>query len=230
MIDEQNDFLAFLKRYSIPVAALLYILAFLVQLKEYADKIGLKVLAIAVLIISVAWAVYVWTAKRVTVIEPVSILPKFSKRVRLASLLSIPLAAIPVWFSLQPAKPFSIPQLAIKIVNKRAEGVGVSRVGEFYVTAPATPATDDVVANGRFRLHQRGETSESSGEIVVPASGELMLFAEFLNPTKFKPLLDGGDLSFRVIVWQADGHMLTEDGIPFDAKQISKGYIKLEAQ
>jgi hypothetical protein len=88
---------------------------------------------------------------------------------------------IPVWFALQPVKPFSIPRLAIKIVNKKAEAIGIYRAGEFYVTAPATPAMDDLVANGKIRLYQRDETPEASGDIVVPASGELMLFAEFLT-------------------------------------------------
>lgn len=228
--NETNGFMAFLKHYSVPVAAIIYILAFVVQLKEYSDKLGWRVLSIVVLLMSVIWTFYVWTAKRLTLIEPASLIPRFGKRARLASVLSLPLACVPVWYSLQAPPPFSMPPLAIKVINQKDQNVSIRRTGEFFITAPASPMMDTVVGSGKVRLYQIGEASPSDQNLVVPANNELMVFAEFLNPAKFKHMLSAGDLSFRIVILQSDGKMLTREGIPFEATQLNTGYIELNTR
>ena len=216
-----------LKRYAVPLVALVYILGFAAKLHEYADTLGWRVLSIASFALATAWTAYVWSAKELTIVQPQMLRPRYGLSLRAMAILLAAVTLIPVWFSLQPVPEFRVPALEVHLANQTTADVALAAHGEFYLTAPKTPAMDVQVASGRLRL--RRVTSDPSGShaLVVPAGGELSLVAEVLNPRRFERLLASRELSMRIVIFQANGPMLTKGGILFDSEVLSTSYVEM---
>lgn len=219
-----------MERILIPVATFLYVLSFAVKLHEYTDKLGLRAVVVVAFLLLLIWVIYIWTSRRPSTVEPSTSFPRFGTKVRIASIFLIALAALPVCWAFRPVQPFSIPELAMKLVNKSNGDVAIHYMGEFFLTVPQTPVIDTQVAAGRTRLYPAGEESVDKQEIGVPAQGELVLFVEFLNPSEYRTFLEAGNTTLRIVVFQSDGKMLTKAGIPFTKKTLAEGYIVLNTR
>lgn len=224
-----SEFRGFVERITFPVAMFLYLLWFLVKLHEYTYKLGLKLVTLTAFLLTLIWVVYVWRSKQPSTTEPSTFLPRFGTKVRIASIFLVVLAALPVLWSFRPVPTFSIPELMIKLVNESTSDVAIYYMGEFFLTVPQTPATDTQVASGRIQLH-RTEGSVDDQKLVVPAQGELVLFAEFLNPSEYRTFLKAGKTILRIVIFQSDGKMLTKAGIAFIKQMLAERYIVLDTR
>jgi hypothetical protein len=65
-----TPFLDFLKRSAAPAGALVYLLAFVAQIHDYADKLGWRIVFVLILCLAVAWCAFSWTAREMTLVEP----------------------------------------------------------------------------------------------------------------------------------------------------------------
>lgn len=224
----KESFMDSLKQYTVPVAAAVYVLGFAAKLHEYIDKIGWRITSVAFLLLGVAWAVYVCSAIEMSVIEPRAQLRKFNAKHRWVAAFIVVASAAPVWFAIQPAAPFRVPPLGVKISNPTNAIVGIAEFGEFYLTAVSSPAMDTQVGAGKLRFIDVSNPNASA--LTVAPGAEIALLAIVVNPLRFKALLETEELSMRLVVFQTDGTLLTRAGVPFDANELGSSYVALTAR
>ena len=224
----KQSFMDALKNYTVPLVAAVYVLGFAAKLHEYIDKIGWRLTSVAFVLTAGAWVAYVWSSTELTVIEPRTQRKRFGVRPRWLAILLLLATAVPVWFAIQPTEPFRIPSLGVKISNPTAAPVIISEFGEFYLTAVSSPATDTQVAAGRIRLTNVANPKAAS--LSVAPGAEIPLLATVVNPLRFKKLLEAGELSMRLVIYQTDGKLLTKSGVPFEANELESSYVTLNAK
>ena len=229
-VKSQSDFKSFLGRIGVPVVTFVYVLSFFVKLREYTDKLGLKVVVVVAFLVLSIWVVYIWKSKRPSIVDPSTSVRRFGAKVRIVSIFLIVLAVLPVWLAFHAGESFSIPELAIKLVNESNNDVSIHYMGDFFLTVPLTPVMDTQVATGRIRFHRVTRQSLDEQQMVIPARGELVVFAEFLNPFGYRAFLEAGNTALRIVVLQSDGKMLTQEGTPFAKRTLAKGYIVLNTR
>lgn len=229
-MEKTSGFIGFLKRIFVPIVAFLYLLSFVVKLHEYTRELGFRILVLTAFSLLALWTVYVWKSRQLTKVEPRTHVPKFGIRVRIASIILVFLGAIPVWWSVHPARPFSIPAIAIRLVNGSDSDITIRRIGEFFLSAPRTPLSDALVAAGRIRLYRKDEESLAQRELVVKAQSELSVFAEIVNSSEYRAFLEAENTSLRVVVFQTDGTMFTHGGVPFDRQTLLRSRIVLQSR
>lgn len=224
---DSQSFMDTLKRWTIPLAPLLYVLGFALKLHEYADKLGWRVVAIAAFVVAIAWTVYVWSAKDMTIVEPRTLRPRYGGIPKAVAFVLVVGTAIPVWFSLQLVPEFRVPPLGVRISNPTKSAVQLKAYGEFHLSAVQTPGMDVEVASGRLILREAAAGAFDSNRLSVPPGGELSVIADVVNPQRFERMLLTRELSMRVIIFQSDGGSLTKGGIPFDADVLATSYVTL---
>ena len=221
----KDNFLEALKQYTVPVAAAVYVLGYAAKLHEYIDKVGWRVASVAILLLGVAWAVYVWSATEISLIEPRVQRRKFNSKHRWGAVLLAAASAAPVWFAIQPVAPFRIPSLVVEISNPTNAPVEIVQLGEFYLTAVSSPLMEAQVAAGKIRFVD--VENPKSSTLVVPPGGRIELLAVVINPLRFKQFLEAEEFSMRIIAMQTNGTTLTRADIPFDANELKSSYIEI---
>lgn len=219
-----SPFVEFLKKLAAPIGALVYLLAFAAQIHDYADRLGWRVLFLVVLCLSIAWCVYVWTARELTIIEPRRLRRSYGRWVRFGAIATIGLSVLPLGYSLRPAPIF--PLMPIHLVNATDSTVSVSRHGEFFISVPATPMTNMQVASGRITILD--SDSADQRYVSVLAGETRQVFAEFVNSNRLLPMLEAGDHSVRFVFYQEDGQLLTQGGVWLTHDNIADRYLLLE--
>jgi len=189
------------------------VLATLVKIRDTARSAGWRLASIAVLLLAIAWLVYVLLAKEKTTLEPVSHLPKFRKWTRLLSATLVMLAAVPVIAAFWPKPPVEDIRFTFWTKNVSGSNVALLPEGEFYLTAPWTPATDIHVSTGKFRIAD--EARSQDGLIVIATNKEYLVELEIINPARHLEHFHQGDLDMRVVFFRSNGKMITKASIPF---------------
>ena len=85
-----------------------------------------------------------------------------------------------------------------------------------------------MVASGRIELYKISDKTYRKTELVVPANGELVVYAHISNPLKYRSLLEMEDTNMILTIYQGNGEMISKQGIPFDRGTLGKYYIVLK--
>jgi len=173
-------------------------------------------------------AVHILFAQEESQIYPNTKFYRYKSRSKKTILIIFILLTIFVLFFLRPSPPFTIPDLEIKIVNNGTQDVIISNRAEFFLTYPETPLSDVMVASGRIELYKIDNKTIRKNELMVLASGELVVYAHISNPLNYRSLLEMGDTNMILIIYQGNGEMINERGIPFDRDTLGNYYIVLE--
>jgi len=225
-VDNENSasFMDLLKQLSVPASALLYLLAFITQLREYAAGLGWLIVFVAVLLLAVAWCAYTWTAKEKTTVEPSQLKRKHGTWARWGAIASVVLVLVPLAYLFR----FEIISLrmAIRLENSTEKEISVSRFGEFYLTKQETPGSHVQVENGRIVLIERDEND--SDYISVPSGSTKSVFGEFSKSKRIYPFLAKGDYAVDFNIHQKDGQSLLHQNARFSHENLEKRYLLLE--
>jgi len=212
-----------LERLGIPIVAFLYAMTVAVQIGNAFDKLGWRLTSILILLLSIGWAVYVWTAKRPNVVEPDHLMQKYGRVVRLLALAAVIISFVPAWFSILPTGP-KVPPLLMSVRNTSDHTIHLSQFGEAFFSVLDSPFSDSQVAACRIRV----STSRGNDSLAVPSRDSIWLAVQFLNENDLVPWLERGDVAVRVIVTTTDGYIMQREGIPFTKDYILSGYYQLE--
>jgi len=63
MKKEQSTFIQFLERISAPIFSFIFVVTTIAQFRKYYETLGFRLTSLSIFILSVVWAVYVWTEK-----------------------------------------------------------------------------------------------------------------------------------------------------------------------
>lgn len=130
-----------------------------------------------------------------------------------------------------PTPPFTIPELEIRLVNNGSNDTYVSNRGEFFLTIPETPSTDKLISTGRIELIQHdGDNNLELTDLLIPAQGELIVYAHILNPLEYRTFLEMESTDMLLTIYQKDKKMLSQQGIHFDRITLANSYIVLKTK
>jgi hypothetical protein len=209
-----------LEEKGLPVSAIAFVIAVALGLRNAFDKLGWRIVAVAVVVAAAAWCVFVWTSKQPSTIEPSRLLPRYGKSSQWLALASSFVALIPAWFAIIDRGP-AIPYLSLKIANESPKVVQIAEYGEAYFSVPATPADDRLLETTRVRLMLVKPSS-----FVVPPRSFGIFAVKFLNVKDLMPLLEREDVALEIVLRTADGRLLHQGGIPFSREGLSE-YVEL---
>lgn len=206
----------------------LVLLGYVLKFHEFKETIGWRLISVVILLACVAWMIYVYWAKKPSMFSGEVPVPEYSKTAKNVSVVCAAVAAVLVGLSLWAERPFQIPTLAVHVINSTGkDDVRIKRRGEFFLTAPMTPLSDQVVASGVILLSDGGE----SDEILIRAGEDAYLDADFLNDQQFEPLLRAGDKTLRIMLDSAGAtNLLTCGDIPFDEETLTDTIAVVEAR
>jgi len=173
-------------------------------------------------------AVHILFTQEKSQIYPTTKFYRYKSRFRKIIFIIFILSTILVLLFLRPSPPFTIPDLEIKIVNNVSQDVIISNRAEFFLTYPETPLSDIMVASGRIELYKISDKTFRKTELVVPANGELVVYAHISNPLNYRSLLEMGDTNMILTIYQGNGKIISKQGIPFDRYTLGNYYIVLE--
>jgi hypothetical protein len=211
-----------LEKSGIPIVASLYAVAVAVQIGNAFDKLGWRIMSILILLLSMAWAVYVWTAKRPNIIDPGHLVQKYSRTVRVIAFGAVIISLVPAWFSILPIQPM-VPPLLMRVHNTSSEPIQLSPFGEAFFSVLDSPLSERQVAATRTHLF----SSKDNSSLVIPPKGEIGLIAQFLNEKELAPWLERGDVALRILITTTNGKIIQRDGIPFTKHSMLSGYYLL---
>ena len=187
-----------------------------------------QALVVGIYIFIIIVAVHILFAQKESQIHPITKLYLYKSQFRKTILIIFIISTIFILFLLRPSPPFTIPDLEIKIVNNGSQDVIISNRAEFFLTYPKTPLSDVMVASGRIEIYKIHDETFKKTELVVPANGELIVYAHISNPLNYRSLLEMGDLNMILTIYQGNGKMIHKQGIPFDRNTLENYYIALK--
>jgi amino acid transporter len=176
-------------------------------------------------------AIYVIFSRQQSKINPNIFLPRFSKRIRLFIVIILIISTIFIFqFIRSYSSPYTIPDLQIKIINNGSNEIPIYDRGEFFLTVPETPLSDTIVASGRIKLKKFDDNSLYQTELVIPPKGELIVYAQVINPVEYRIFFERENADMRLILNQKNGKTLSRSGIPFDRNTFSNFCLVFETQ
>lgn len=126
---------------------------------------------------------------------------------------------------------FTIPDLEVRLVNKGAYDIFIYDRAEFFLTLPETPLSDVMVEAGRIEFYKIADNNSiNQTELIVPAEGELVVYAHIINPLQYRTLIEREDTNMCLVISQSDGNIISRQGIPFDKTTLTNSYIVLETR
>jgi hypothetical protein len=220
--DSKDKLLRLLEQAGIPFAAIIYGIATASQLRDALNKLGWRISSVLVLLASVIWSVFVWTAKRPNLLEPAHLQNRFGMLARFASVLAVVVACVPCWYVVAHSEPM-VPRLSIKVINRRGAPVELSSYGEAYFSVPSGPMMDTDIGSTRLEVMP----ADRRRDLVVPPQSFRWVSAEFLNEAQAESMLRQGDIDLAISLETHDQGMLYTAGIPFRRKEIAAKYVEL---
>ncbi len=164
--------------------------------------------------------------RRQSTINP-QILNKYSKYIRVTGIIFF---IVPTAFFVQYIQNYNssqtIPDLQIEFINNGSNEIHIYGQGKFILTEFKTPLTDQQVASGKIKLKTADNNYQN--EFIISPKGKLIVYAQVINPVGYLHLFQRGDINTWLIFNQADGKMITVQGIPFDRETFSNYCIPFE--
>lgn len=219
-----KTFPEFVKGVSVPLLTVGYLLGVTAGIRQNAAIVGWRIVFVVVFSIAVAWTVYTWTARELTVVEPRQLKRRFGSWVRYGAIVAVLAAAVPLGLSFRP-RP-GVPKMPIHLVNRSNSPISVDRWGEFYLSVPTSPMTDLQVDAGRLAIQPNA--GSDAKYITLGAKSSTEVFVVFVNSARLVPALEAGDQSARFVFYQEDGQILTQGGVRFTRENIGEKYLLLE--
>lgn len=152
--------------------------------------------------------------------------PLYIKRAR--PIIVVTLIVVPLIFSFNYNSARTIPDLQIELINNGSEEIHISNRGGFYLTALRTPLSDQLVDAGKIKL--KTSDKKYQDEFIIYPKGELIIYAQVINPVDYLALFKRGDIDMQLTLNQVDGKMITMQGIPFDRETFSTYCIPYEIE
>lgn len=151
-------------------------------------------------------------------------IPQCIKRIRVFIVLI--LIAVPAIFLVNYSSSHTIPDLQIKLINNGSNEIHISNHGEFFLSVSRTPGSNTVLHSGKIKM----KTSDNNylNEFIILPKGELIVYGQIINPAQYLVLFERENFDMQLILYQANGRMLYQEGIPFDRDTFSNYCIPFE--
>lgn len=212
------------ERAGIPVVTIGFVIAFAVTVRESADKLGWRVIAILVSAVCVAWAFYVRLATRPNALDPTHNVRRFGPAARFGAAAAAIASLLPLLYMAVIRFPSPrVPFFTVKVINRTATPLEVSEYAEFFLTEVESPLSDRLVRSGRLRF----QSGDRPASFVVQPKASAWFIGRFQNEDPLVPLLARGDLKLAVVVTTEGGRSVTLSNIAFVDDSFGKHLIEI---
>jgi|SRR3990172_10711919 len=171
--------------------------------------------------------VFVLAAKRRSIVNESTLVPRFGKRIKSGAALVLTVATALTAFSFVP---YNLPLLEIHLQNSVDYDIGVNPVAEFMIWVDVPLGESFRLTSGKMYLSESREDLDDGTDIVVPSMSTRIVYGRIQNPSDYREAFQRKDTFIDVAIFDSHQRIIefSESAMRFAPEALQAHYLVVE--